>query len=136
MKNPSQKMTRYGGSLLLMALVAGLSFAAEPTMSKAEVKELIGKASTPEDHHRLAAYFTQKADKMEAEAVEHEELAQEYTKHPIGLHEMKHPGSGGTAAHCRYFATAARKAAAEDRALAAAHESMAKNAKVNAGSLC
>lgn len=128
MKNTFHRMTRYGGSLLLIALVAGLSFAAEPTMSKAEVKELIGKASTPEDHHRLASYFTQKADNMEAEAVEHDELAKQYANNP-GIHEMKHPMSGNTAAHCRYFSQAARKAAAEDRALAAAHESMAKNAQ-------
>lgn len=128
MKNTLQRVARHGGFLLLIALVAGLAFAAEPTMSKAEVRELITKASTPEDHHRLAAYFTQKAENMEAEAVEHDELAKQYAKNP-GIHEMKHPMSGNTAAHCRYFAQAARKAAAEDRALAAAHESMAKNAQ-------
>lgn len=126
MKQTFQKMMRLGTPLLLVTIAAGLAFAAEPSMSKAEVKELIGKASTPEDHHRLAQYFTQKADNMEAEAVEHAELAQEYTKHANGLHEMKHPMSGGTAAHCKYFVTAARKAAAEDRALATAHENMAK----------
>ncbi|MDQ6664025.1 MAG: hypothetical protein M3Z23_06500 [Acidobacteriota bacterium] len=124
------KITRRCGSLLLLAVAAGLAFAAEPApaMSKAEVKQLIVKASTPEDHHRLAAYFTQKADKMEAEAVEHEELAKEYAKNP-GIHEMKHPMSGKTAEHCKYFAQAARSAAAQDRALAAAHESMATKAQ-------
>ena len=130
MKNTFHRLTHYGGSLLLIVAVVGLGFAAEatPTMSKAEVKELIGKASTPEDHQRLAAYFTQKAEKMEAEAVEHDELAKEYLNNP-GIHAMKHPMSGNTAAHCRYFAQAARKAAAEDRALAAAHESMAQKAQ-------
>jgi hypothetical protein len=129
MRNTFKRMTRHGGFLLLTALAAGLAFAAEstPPMSKAEVKELIAKASTPEDHHRLAAYFTQKAEKMEAEAVEHEELAKEYANIP-GVHEKK-PMSGNTPAHCRYFAQAARKAAAEDRALAAAHESMAQKAQ-------
>ena len=127
MKNTFQKIMRPSGSFLLVALAAGLALAAEstPTMSKAEVKSLISKASTPEDHHRLAAYFTQKANSMEAEAVEHEELAKEYANNP-GIHAMKHPMSGETAGHCKYFAQAARKAAAEDRSLAAAHESMAK----------
>lgn len=72
--------------------------------------------------------FTQKAEMMEAEALEHEELAKEYANNP-GIHVMKHPMSGRTAAHCKYFAQAARKAATEDRALATAHEAMASNVK-------
>ena len=126
MKNKFHRITNTA-SLLSLIVFASLACAAEstPTISKAEAKELIAKASTPEDHHRLAAYFTQKAEKMEAEAVEHEELAKEYFNKP-GIHPMKHPMSGKTAAHCKYFAQAARKAAAEDRALAAAHEDMAK----------
>ena len=130
MKNTFQRITRHCDLLLMIALAAGLAFAAEstPTMSKAEVKELIGKATTSEDHHRLAAYFSQKAEKMDAEAAEHEELAKEYFNNP-GIHAMKHPMSGQTAGHCKYFAQAARKAAAEDRALAAAHEEMAKKAQ-------
>jgi hypothetical protein len=131
MKSRFQRITGHGGSLLLIALAVGFAFAAEstPTMNKAEAKELIAKATTPEDHRRLAAYFTQKAENMEAEATEHEELAKEYAKNPQMIHEMKHPMSGNTAGHCRYFAQAARKAAAEDRALATAHENMAKMAQ-------
>ncbi len=130
MNDTLRRMIRYGNSLLFIALAVGLAVAAEstPPMSKHDAKELIGKASTPEEHHRLAAYFTQKAERMEAEAVEHEELAKEYANNP-GIHAMKHPMSGNTAAHCKYFAQAARKAAAEDRALAASHESMAKTAQ-------
>lgn len=130
LENTTQKITRRCSSLLLIVLTAALTLAAQsvPTMSKAEAKQLIAKASTPEDHHRLAAYFTQKAEKMESEAVEHEELAKEYSNNP-GIHAMKHPMSGNTAAHCKYFATAARKAAAEDRALALAHNKMAENAQ-------
>jgi hypothetical protein len=131
MKNTFQRITCQGGSLLLIVLAAGLAFSADSktTMSKSEAKELIGKASTPEDHRHLAEYFAQKAENMEAEAVEHEELAKEYAKNPRMVHEMKHPMSGNTAGHCRYFAQAARKAAAEDRSLAAAHENMAKMAQ-------
>ena len=131
MKNLFQRVRSRGGvSVMLIAVTAGLAFAAEstPTMTKVEVKELIGKASTPEDHHRLAAYFNQKAENMEAEALEHEALAKEYANKP-GIHAMKHPMSGNTAAHCKYVAQAARKAAVEDRALAAAHEDMAKARK-------
>lgn len=125
-----RNLTRLGSLSLMTALALGFAFAADSTraITKTEAKELIAKASTPEEHHRLATYFTQKADMMEAEAVEHEDLAKEYAKNP-GIHAMKHPMSGTTAAHCKYFAQVARKAAAEDRALAAAHESMANNAK-------
>ncbi len=49
MKNKFHRITHSAGLLLLIS-----------TMSKAEAKELIAKASTPEDHHRLAAYFTQR----------------------------------------------------------------------------
>ena len=65
---------------------------------------------------------------MEAEAVEHDELAKEYANNP-GDDATKHPMSAKSAAHCKYFAQAARKAAAEDRALAAANEEMALKAK-------
>ncbi len=122
-----QTIARHCGVLLLISVAAGLAVAAEPMsmMSKAEVKELIGKASTPQDHQRLAEYFNHKAGMMEAEAVEHDELAKEYLNNP-GIHAMKHPMSGTTSSHCKYFAQAARKAAAADRALAASHEQMAK----------
>lgn len=127
-RNTFHRLTRPGWFLMLATLTAGLAFAVEPVapMSKAEAKELIGKASTPADHQRLASYFSYKATVMEAEAVEHDELAAEYAKHPNG-HDMKHPMSGNTAGHCRYFAQASRKAAAEARLMATAHENMAKN---------
>ncbi len=108
--------------LLPITAAIGLALGAEPVspMSKAEVKELISKSSTAEDHHRIAAYFKQKADVMDAEAAEHEDLAREYSNGRPTAGQIKHPMSSKTAAHCRYFAQAARKAATEDRALAAA----------------
>ena len=129
-KNTFKKFTLSVGALLLMAGAASLAVAVEPasTMTRAEAKALTATAKTAQDHHRLAQYFTQKAAYMEAEAVEHDELIEQYTKSPT-IHAMKHPMSGETAGHCRLFATAARKAAAEDKSLAAAHEAMAKAAK-------
>ncbi len=129
MRNALQKMIHSAWLLFLIAVFAGLAPAADSkSLTKAEAKQLIAKASTAEDHHKLAAYFTEKAERLEAEASEHEELAKEYARNP-GIHEMKHPMSPNTAAHCKYFAEAARKAAKEDRALAAAHEAMAKTAQ-------
>jgi hypothetical protein len=129
-RNPFREIPASGRFLALAALAVGLVFAVEPSppMSRSAAKELISKASTPADHQRIAAYFRYKADVMEAEAVEHDELAAEYAKNPNG-HDMKHPMSGKTAEHCKYFAQAARKAASEDRLMAAAHEAMAKGSK-------
>ncbi len=55
MKNTFQRITRYCGLLLLIGLASGLGFAAEstPTMSKDEAKQLIAKASTPEERDAL-----------------------------------------------------------------------------------
>jgi len=126
MKTTLKKITRHCGTVVLISLAAALARAVEPTamMSKSEAKDLISKANTPQDHHRLAEYFTHKAEMMDAEAAEHDDLAKQYANNP-GIHAMKHPMSGTTAGHCKYFAQAARKAAIEDRALAAAHEKMA-----------
>ena len=129
MKHVPQSTTHHWRSLLLIAFAAGIAFAAEPApkISKGELKELIASARTTEDHHRLAIYFKEKADMMEKEAVEHEELAQVYFDNP-GNDEMKRSWSVTTAGHCRTYAKEARKAEAEDRALATAHETMAKAA--------
>ncbi|MFN0101374.1 MAG: hypothetical protein ACKV2U_04705 [Bryobacteraceae bacterium] len=117
------------GTLILLASVVP-SFTAEPQgiLKSAEVKALINNSKTPADHQKLARHFTAMAEKHEAEAKEHEALAIEYTKRPTG-HEQKHPMSGQTAEHCKYYAEHCRKAAKEMRSLAAAHESMAKASK-------
>jgi len=127
MKSTLAKTRHLCGALLLISVAAAITMAAEsmPMMSKAEVKALIGKASTSQDHHRLAEYFTHKTEMMDSEAAEHADLAKEFAKNP-GVAAMKMRMSGKTAGHCNYFAQDARKAAAEDRAIAAAHEQMAK----------
>jgi hypothetical protein len=116
-------------ALLLVAATVPLMAAEPKGMLKAvEVKALVNSAKSPADHLKLASHFTAMAEKHEAEAKEHEALAVEYTKHPTG-HEMKHPMSGQTAEHCKFYAQHCRKAATEMRAMAAAHAEMAKNAK-------
>lgn len=77
---------------------------------------------------KLARYFNEEADRLEAEAKEHEELAQEYRKNPSAM-SMKTPMSPNSADHCLYFAKAARDAAKAARELASSHEGMAKGSK-------
>src|SRR5258708_6648 len=64
---------------------------------------------------------------MTAEAKEHDERAEVYSKSP-NPHAMKHPLSGLTAEHCKHFAGYARKAAEQAQELAKMHEDMAKQA--------
>ena len=96
-------------------------------LTKKEVKTLVATAKTPADHMKLARYFNQEADQLEAEAKEHDELAQEYRKNPSPM-ASKLPMSGRTAEHCEYFAKSTREAAKAARELATAHEQMAKEA--------
>lgn len=114
---------------ILVALSAGQASAGEGpgVLPAREVKALLANAKTPEDHMKLAHHFSAKAIEHEAEAKEHEALAAEYKDNP-NLHAAKHPMAAKTAEHCKYFAEHCRKAAQELRAMAAAHEQMAKNA--------
>jgi hypothetical protein len=114
-------------SALLFGGVSLMSAAEQVQMSKDQVKELIGSAKTSGDHHKLAAYYSGEADKLEVEAKDHEELAGAYrvSTDPVS---QKHVMSAKTAGHCDYFAKSVREAAKADRELAAEHESMAKAA--------
>ena len=120
-------MTR---SLVLLATAALLTtpFANAQVLGKADLKKLVASASTPQDHERIAKHFDAKAAQYETDAKDHEELAAEYTVHPTG-HEQKHPMSGLTAEHCKYFAKDARRAAEDARVMASDHREMAKSSK-------
>lgn len=117
--------------VLAMLMVLSVSQApaveANGVLSAKEVKTLLANAKTPGDHMKLARHFKAKGAQHEAEAKEHEELAVDYKRNPQ-LGASKHPMAPNTAEHCKYFAEHCRKAAQELRAMAAAHEEMAKQA--------
>ena len=89
-----------------------------------QVRELVANATTPADHLKLSRHFSALAEKYEADATEHRELAAAYRKAPTAS-ETKRPGGPDTATHCDRFAALAADAAKEARSLAAAHEGMA-----------
>lgn len=101
--------------------------AAEPKgiLKPAEVATLVKSAKSPAEHRKLASHYTAMAEKHEADAKEHEALAAAYTSRPTGQ-DAKHPMSGETAAHCKFYAEHCRMAAKDMRAMAAIHEGMAK----------
>jgi hypothetical protein len=110
------------GGILLAA--SGVAAQPEPTLSKKEVRELTAKASTPDDHHRLAQYYERKAKEYDAEAKEHADMARIYRANPSAS-EIKRPGSVGTVAHCERLSHSLTSAAAEARGLAVVHEQLA-----------
>ena len=98
--------------------------------TKKQVTAMVASAKTPEDHMRLAAYFNQEADRMEADAKGHEELAGVYRQNPSATGGGKQSGTGSifrTAEHCDSAAKSLREAARSLRELAAEHEQMAKD---------
>ena len=95
-------------------------------LSKQELKDLVANAKSAQDHERLAQHFEAKAVELEAESIEHQQLAAKYKANPT-MHESKHPMSGETAGHCQYFADDLKKAAGRARQIAADHREMAKS---------
>lgn len=124
----SFRVVALGTLVLLATAVPALAEDSRGLLKSAEVRALVNNAKTPADHQKLARHFTAMAEKHDAEAKEHDALAVEYAKHPTGQ-DAKHPMSGQTAEHCKFYAEHCRKAAAEMRALAAMHQEMAKNTK-------
>lgn len=117
--------------LAVMTLAAAVAVRAaddSKILKKDELKNLVANAKAPQDHERLAAHFTAKAEQMEADAAEHEALAAQYRANP-NMHEMKHPGSQQTYSHCVTMAKNLRDAAKQARQLAEDHQAMAKQTK-------
>jgi hypothetical protein len=112
------------GALMLMTGSAGAADSAK-ALSKKEVKELLSKASTPQDHRRLAGHYEAKARQYEAEAADHAEMAKLLREQPTAS-EAKRPGAADTAAHCGAMAESLTRAAKDARAMAATHGRMAQ----------
>ena len=102
----------------------------QDAITNKRVRALVASAKTPEDHMRLAAYFNQEADRMEADAKGHEELAGVYRQNPSAAGGGKQSGTVSifrTAEHCDSAAKSLREAGTSLRELAAEHEQMAKD---------
>jgi|SRR5581483_22392 len=123
---------------LFSIAVLGLAFIGMTTTSAAaqgnkssdlltakQVQELTATAKTPADHMKLSKHFAALAAKYDAEAADHDAIAKAYRRMP-NAGESKRPGAPDTAIHCDRLAEYARNSAKEARALATAHEDMAK----------
>ncbi len=112
----------------LVFLAAGNTAAGQrPSLSKKEVKALIASAKTKEDHLKLADYYKAETVRLEAEAKDHDEMAEMYKKNPTPM-AVKHPGAIGEG-HCHEIARRYREAAAKAQELAAMHAQLATTAE-------
>jgi hypothetical protein len=120
-------MKRALAVVMMSVIIAAVGTAAESTkmLSKKEVKTLLEKASTPEEHIRLAEYYRMKAEMLDAEANEHAEMADIYRANR-GSGGTRFPSSTYTTRHCEDWAKKLREAAKDARALSDAHAEMAK----------
>lgn len=66
--------------MLTLATTPQVRAAQAKHLSHKEVNELIASAKEPQDHLRLAQYYNSEADRLEAEAKEHEVMAESYRK--------------------------------------------------------
>jgi hypothetical protein len=113
---------------MLTAVVSVPAGAADKTLSKSELKNLVANAETKAEHERIAQYFDAEATRYDAEAKDHGELAPFYQRNPDPT-ISKHPGSPHAFEHCDSLSKSLQKAAEEARQLAAEHRGMEKEAK-------
>jgi hypothetical protein len=111
--------------LSVMMAAAGTAAESPKMLSNKEVKKLLATASTPEEHNKLAEHYRLKAEKFEAEANTHIEMAKLYRTRG-GSAGPKWPASTFTTKHCEDLAKDLQKAAKEARSLSAVHSEMAK----------
>ena len=89
-----------------------------------QVKKLAATAKAPEDHLTVARYYRTEAQIFDAKAAGYENAAASLRKSPA----VKNLTAPGTAARYESFAKGFRAEAKSDRATAAAHEEMGKQA--------
>jgi len=112
-------------SLTLFAFVPAK--AADTQLTRKQLKTAIENAKTPAQHRAIADYYRQQAQRLSAKSKEHQEMAQEYLKHPLPFEGKQVYGTVG-ASHCRSLADNYANAAKNAEELAALHDEMAKEA--------
>ena len=104
--------------VLSCAFVAGMSAENSPPLSKKELKALLASAKMPADHHRLAEYYRNKAQRLTVKAQEFSAKADQLATQPATI-ESKQGISCNCASHYRFFAKRYAQEAKEAETLAA-----------------
>jgi hypothetical protein len=110
-----------------LVLLRGLATAADSgtTLSKRELKTLLATAQSPSDHEKIAAYYHEKAVRLNAKAQEFSAQADFLATQPATV-ESKQGISCLCTSHFRHFAKVYAQEAKDSEALAAQHDQLAK----------
>jgi len=116
--------------LLMMTLAFG-SIAWGVQMPQAinndkDLRAALKAAKTPEDHARIAAYYTAKAGSLDSQAAGYEQAAANARNAPV----VKNIMAPNTAARYEAMAKGYRQEAQSNREMAASQEQMARNTEV------
>src|ERR1035438_5861656 len=91
-----------------------------------DLKTALKAAKTPEDHARIAAYYTAKAGSLDSQAAGYEQAAANARNTPV----VKNIMAPNTAARYEAMAKGFRHEAQSNREMASSQELMAKNTEV------
>ena len=110
-------------AIAVLTFVGSVAAQEKPSrlLNSLEVQQLVKRAE-PGDNARLAAHFTELADRHAAEAKRHTSMAQGFVGNP-----SRNVGSG-MSAHCKQLADLNTKSATELRELASYHQKLASGA--------
>ena len=118
---------RFAISVALIVSLCGFVSAAaiQPKISNKELKTLLATAKTPSDHQKIAAYYHDRAQHLNAKAQEFSEQAALYANQPATI-QSKQGTSCICPKHFEHFAKLYAQEAQESEMLAAKHEKIAQ----------
>ena len=123
-----RNFARLAVSVALAVALCGFVSAAEtqPNLSNHELKTLLATARTPSDHQKIAAYYRDRAQYLNAKAQEFSAQAALYANQPATI-QSKQGTSCICPKHFEHFAKLYAQEAQESEMLAAKHEKIGQD---------
>ena len=121
---PAVKRGPYIKNLMSPTYRVPAPLATEGEVTKRDIQRLTRTAETREDHLQIARFWMMEANKLEAQAAGYEHAATIFRRGPV----VKNLVAPNTAARWEFLAKELRNEATSDRARAASHEEMAREA--------
>jgi hypothetical protein len=127
-----RSFTRFAISVALVVSLCGFVSAAttQPKLSNKELKTLLATAKTPSDHQKIAAYYRDRAQYLNAKAQEFSAQAALYANQPATI-QSKQGTSCICPKHFEHFAKLYAQEAQESEMLAAKHEKIGQDYLAN-----
>jgi hypothetical protein len=113
-------------AIVIFSLTAA-SFASGQKLASEDLDSLIANAQTKEDHLKLAAHFSARAEELAQDSKRHEAMARRYQGENLPSKVISRHRS--MARHCTNLARSLSEASKEARQLADDHRAMAEQAE-------